>query len=142
MSLQVIRTSVEVDGKLVSLGIPSLLLNGLGSLATGTFSVAKNEPEPSRSESYAIHAPVSGTLRAYKVTNGAYVSEGDLLAVTEAMKMETQIVAPKDGAVRQTTKEGEYLQSGEMHLRFKDPELVAKNEYKKKIDIKTKQGVW
>ncbi|MNK94366.1 Biotin/lipoyl attachment protein [compost metagenome] len=46
------------------------------------------------------------------MTNGETVSKGDLLAVMEAMKMETQIVATKAGKVRLIVKEGDYLQAG------------------------------
>lgn len=57
-------------------------------------------------------APVSGTLQSFKVKDGETVSEGDLLAVMEAMKMETQIVATRAGKVRLIVKEGDYLQAG------------------------------
>ena len=59
-----------------------------------------------------ITALVSGTLQSFKVKDGDTVSEGDLLAVMEAMKMETQIVATKAGKVRLIVKEGDYLQAG------------------------------
>ncbi|KAJ6031357.1 carbamoyl-phosphate synthase L chain ATP binding domain-containing protein [Penicillium herquei] len=115
-----IRTKVEIDGKLVSLGIPSFLLSGLGALAAGPIPAAKNEPEPSRWEGDRILAPISGTLQAYKVTHGACVSEGDLLGIMEAMKMETQILAPKAGRIRLVAKEGEYVQAGDVLLAFQD----------------------
>ncbi|KAJ5710922.1 carbamoyl-phosphate synthase L chain ATP binding domain-containing protein [Penicillium malachiteum] len=115
-----IRTKVEIDGKLVSLGIPSLLLSGLGALAAGPIPAAKREPEPSRSEANRILAPFSGTLQAYEVINGARVSEGDLLGVMEAMKMETQIVASKAGRIRLIAKEGSHIQAGEVLLEFED----------------------
>ncbi|MFN6986043.1 MAG: acetyl-CoA carboxylase biotin carboxyl carrier protein subunit, partial [Rhizobium oryzihabitans] len=59
-----------------------------------------------------ITAPVSGTLQSFKIKDGETVSEGDLLAVMEAMKMETQIVATTAGKVRLIVKEGDYLQAG------------------------------
>ncbi|MNT35795.1 Methylmalonyl-CoA carboxyltransferase 1.3S subunit [compost metagenome] len=51
-------------------------------------------------------------MQSFKVEDGDTVSQGDLLAVMEAMKMETQIVAPKAGKVRLIVKEGDYLQAG------------------------------
>ncbi|KAJ5738443.1 carbamoyl-phosphate synthase L chain ATP binding domain-containing protein [Penicillium malachiteum] len=115
-----IRKKVEIDGRLVFLGIPILLLSELGALAAGSVPVAKGEPEPSSSDNDCILAPFSGTLQAYKVTNGACVLEGDLLGLLETMKMETQIVAPKAGRVRLIAKEGEYIQAGDVLLAFED----------------------
>ncbi len=103
------RTFLEIDGKRVSVGLPNLLLSGLGAVSGGNAvapgaSVKEKEGE--------IIAPVSGTLQSFKVTDGETVSKGDLLAVMEAMKMETQIVATKAGKVRLIVKEGDYLQAG------------------------------
>ncbi|CAG8898257.1 unnamed protein product [Penicillium egyptiacum] len=121
----VIRTSVEIDGKLVSVGNLSQLLSGLGSIGVGPAATAEREPEPSRSGSDNIFAPVCGTLRACTVTN-AYVSKVDFLAVMEAMKMETQIAAPKAGIVRLAAKEGECLQAGDTLFIFQDSVLLEK----------------
>ncbi|KAJ5726300.1 carbamoyl-phosphate synthase L chain ATP binding domain-containing protein [Penicillium malachiteum] len=81
-------------------------------------SPAKSDPEPSPSEGDHILAPISGTLQAYKVANGTCVSEGDLVGVMEAMKMETQILAPKAGRILLVAKEGEYVQAGDVLLAF------------------------
>lgn len=47
----------------------------------------------------AIKAPMPGTILAVKVSVGASVKKGDIVAVLEAMKMENEIVAPQDGTV-------------------------------------------
>ncbi len=36
-----------------------------------------------------LSAPIAGTLQAWKVADGDTVEKGDLIAVMEAMKMET-----------------------------------------------------
>ncbi|KAE8382424.1 carbamoyl-phosphate synthase L chain, ATP binding domain-containing protein [Aspergillus bertholletiae] len=119
-----IRTHLEIDGKLVSLGLPSILLGGIGPAVAGEPVTAKEDkPKPDNGD---IPAPLSGTLRAFKVPDGASVRKGDLLAVLEAMKMETQVTAPRDGIVRLLTKEGEYVQAGHVILTF-EPELVFQN---------------
>ena len=42
-----------------------------------------------------------GTILKVNVTQGAAVKKGDTLVVLEAMKMENEILAPKDGTVAQ-----------------------------------------
>ena len=42
-----------------------------------------------------------GTILKVNVTQGAAVKKGDILMVLEAMKMENEILAPKDGTVAQ-----------------------------------------
>ena len=42
-----------------------------------------------------------GTINAVKVTSGQQVKKGDVLFVLEAMKMENEIYADKDGKVGQ-----------------------------------------
>lgn len=46
-----------------------------------------------------LRAPVPGRILKVNVAAGAEVHAGDVLAVVEAMKMETPIVAPADGKV-------------------------------------------
>ncbi|MGX5721775.1 acetyl/propionyl/methylcrotonyl-CoA carboxylase subunit alpha [Shinella zoogloeoides] len=109
-----VRTHLEIDGKRVSLALPSLLLAGLGAAGQGTASAAS----VGRPVDDGIAAPVSGTLQAFKIADGATVAEGDLVAVMEAMKMETQVLAPKSGRLRLRVKEGDYLQAGDTLMVF------------------------
>ncbi len=46
-----------------------------------------------------VSAPMPGTIVDVKVANGAQVNEGDVVAVLEAMKMETEILASTSGTV-------------------------------------------
>lgn len=48
-----------------------------------------------------IRSPLPGTIMRLEVNEGASVSAGDVLAVIEAMKMETEIRAEHDGVVRE-----------------------------------------
>ena len=57
-------------------------------------------------------APISGTLQAWKCTDGDTVKEGDLLAVMEAMKMETQILSARSGKLVIKAAEGAYVNAG------------------------------
>jgi acetyl-CoA/propionyl-CoA carboxylase biotin carboxyl carrier protein len=109
-----VRTHLEIDGRRVSLALPSLLLAGLGAAGQGAAAAGKGGT-PAED---GIAAPVSGTLQAFKVADGAKVAEGDLVAVMEAMKMETQVLAPKAGTLRLRVKEGDYLQAGDTLMVF------------------------
>jgi biotin carboxyl carrier protein len=46
-----------------------------------------------------ISAPMPGTILDVKVSEGQSVKAGDILLILEAMKMENEIVSPKDGTV-------------------------------------------
>ena len=56
---------------------------------------------------------VSGEILEVAFENGAIVKEGDVLCVLEAMKMENEIMAPKDGTVTQVlTSKGSSVDTG------------------------------
>lgn len=46
-----------------------------------------------------ISAPMPGTILDIRVSEGQSVKAGDILLILEAMKMENEIVSPKDGVV-------------------------------------------
>lgn len=46
-----------------------------------------------------ISAPMPGTILDIKISEGQSVKAGDILLILEAMKMENEIVSPKDGVV-------------------------------------------
>ena len=48
-----------------------------------------------------VKSPMPGNILKINVTQGQRVSEGEVLIILEAMKMENEIVAPKAGAVAQ-----------------------------------------
>ena len=49
----------------------------------------------------AVKAPMPGNILKVNVQNGQAVKAGTVLCVLEAMKMENEIMAPKDGTVTQ-----------------------------------------
>ena len=48
-----------------------------------------------------VNSPMPGTILDIKVSVGAAVKEGELVAILEAMKMENEIFAPCSGTVAQ-----------------------------------------
>lgn len=114
-----IRTHVEIDGKRHELAIPAILLSGLGNISgvqAGNAETSSGKTE----DSMSIAAPISGTLQAFKVEDGAEVQSGDLIAVMEAMKMETQVIATRTGRVSFKSEAGAYLAAGQEIARYLD----------------------
>lgn len=58
-------------------------------------------PAPASAGANSVTAPMPGTINAVKVTSGQQVKKGDVLFILEAMKMENEIYADKDGKVGQ-----------------------------------------
>ncbi|MBU2326672.1 MAG: ATP-grasp domain-containing protein [Alphaproteobacteria bacterium] len=112
-----IRTHVEIDGKRHELGIPAVLLSGLGGLAGGGANAA-GQTTAKAADVDSVTAPISGTLQAFKVEDGTEVQAGDLIAVMEAMKMETQVTASRAGRIRFKAEAGGYLQVGHEIARY------------------------
>ena len=61
-----------------------------------------------------VTSPMPGVILKICVNQGQAVKNGDLVAVLEAMKMENEIFAPKDGTVAQVVaKPGAQLDTGD-----------------------------
>jgi geranyl-CoA carboxylase alpha subunit len=69
-----------------------------------------------------LRAPMNGSVIAIRVTEGARVRRGDIVAVLEAMKMQHEIVAPADGTVEQVA-----VQPG-AQVATRDPLVIVRME--------------
>lgn len=66
-----------------------------------------------------IEAPMPGLIKAVFATAGQVVSEGDRLAVLEAMKMEHSLLAARDGVVAEVlAAEGDQVEAGAALVRL------------------------
>jgi 3-methylcrotonyl-CoA carboxylase alpha subunit len=66
-----------------------------------------------------VRAPMPGLVKTLSVQPGARVARGDALAVLEAMKMEHQLAAPRDGVVEEVlAAEGDQVEAGAALLRI------------------------
>lgn len=108
------RFAIELDGKRVNIGLPPALLQSfvMNPAATAGDRGSAEAQQPSE-RGEILTAPMSGTLVAWKVANGATVALDDVVAVMEAMKMETQILAHRPGRIGYSEAlTGSYIASG------------------------------
>lgn len=112
------RTFVEIDGRRVSLGLPADMLGAGAALAAGFATDGEVSGAGERSQDGAhqadrgaVMAPITGTLLSWRVQAGATVQEGQVLAVMEAMKMETQVLAPVAGVLHQDVSAGAFVEA-------------------------------
>jgi acetyl-CoA/propionyl-CoA carboxylase biotin carboxyl carrier protein len=112
---------LEVNGKRIEITMP----NGLS-----TGGVQQKKPPVARHQrttlgsldSAAVQSPMQGTVVKIAVKNGQTVTEGELLFVIEAMKMEQPISAHKAGIVSELSVEvGASVANGAVLLELKDP---------------------
>ena len=62
-----------------------------------------------------IGANIPGNIVKVLVAEGDHVDEGDPIAVIEAMKMETNIIATAEGQIKEIeVKEGQQVKAGQL----------------------------
>ena len=115
-NMTLLRTFIEIDGKRVRLGLPS----NLALQHAGANPGAPAAPEPVAIAAPGdVPAPLSGSLVAWKKADGDTVAAGDIIAVMEAMKMETSVHAPYAGTLECLAKAGETVASGQLVGRIR-----------------------
>lgn len=108
------RLPIEIDGRRAVIGLPSALLSRLGVNGGGATSTGESGASGADelADPGAVVAPFAGTLSSWKFEEGATVSEGDTVAILEAMKMEVPVKAPRGGTLCRAATEGESLAAG------------------------------
>lgn len=110
------RTTIEIDGRRVIMGVPTSLLAGLAAAQPGPAAETTAPAEPV--DDKAVTAPAAGSLSTWKVADGAAVQAGDLVAVMEAMKMEMQVHAHRAGTIRLLAQKGVLQVTGAVLARI------------------------
>ncbi|RBW47067.1 oxaloacetate decarboxylase subunit alpha [Psychromonas sp. B3M02] len=114
--------SVSVDGQLYTVqvgpegsidGIAPVKANG-AALQTTSSGSAPAAPVATTGVGEDVPAPLAGNIFKVLSKVGDQVNEGDVLLIMEAMKMETEIRAPKSGTVQAVNiREGDAVAVGE-----------------------------
>lgn len=79
----------------------------------GAVSAPAPAAAPQGAGSIKVEAGAAGKVLSIEVNVGDAVKAGDSIAVLEVMKMETPVVAPKDGTVASIdTKAGDMVEAG------------------------------
>ncbi len=109
---------VEVSGKLFDVKVIGEAMAGGAAPATGGKKPPKRERKAggaAGASSESLPSPLQGTVLKVAVEQGAEVSEGDLICVIEAMKMENEIAAHRSGKVTAlNVAEGAAVSSGDV----------------------------
>ncbi|OHO82212.1 acetyl/propionyl-CoA carboxylase subuit alpha [Corynebacterium sp. HMSC036E10] len=97
---------VEIDGKLHTIGFPVALLGtGGGNAAPAEAST------PAADAAGAVTTKYEATIVEWLVADGDVVAKGDPIATIEAMKMESQIKATRDGQISLAAQQGERVKA-------------------------------
>ncbi|MDY7084579.1 MAG: biotin carboxylase N-terminal domain-containing protein [Actinomycetota bacterium] len=107
---------VEVGGKRLEVRVPAKLLQGGGPAPSGrpaSRRASGSGGSAAQAGGAALTAPMQGTIVKVAVSDGDTVSEGDVIVVVEAMKMEQPLQAHKAGTVSGLSiKVGETVTAG------------------------------
>lgn len=96
---------VEIDGKLHTIGFPVAMLGG------GAATASAEAAGPAGDEAGAVTSKYEATIVEWLVADGDVVAKGDPIATVEAMKMESQIKAPRDGQISLAAQQGERVKA-------------------------------
>ena len=91
---RIVKTTQAIQVETTPAAAPVQTPANATATPTNVNSVAIGAGEP-------IKAPMPGTILGVKVNAGVSVKKGEVLLILEAMKMENEIVSPRDGVVAQ-----------------------------------------
>jgi acetyl-CoA/propionyl-CoA carboxylase, biotin carboxylase, biotin carboxyl carrier protein len=116
---------VEVGGKRLEVTLPASFGGGLAAAPAAGAKKAPRRKAAKKSggaaSGDALASPMQGTIVKVAVEEGQEVSEGDLIVVLEAMKMEQPLNAHRSGTVKGLTAEiGGSVSSGAVICEIKD----------------------
>jgi acetyl-CoA/propionyl-CoA carboxylase biotin carboxyl carrier protein len=101
--------AVEVDGKRIEVSLPQRILPAtVGVVSANAASAPKRKAHGTASGAASgkiLKAPMQSTVIKIAVAVGDKVTEGDLLVVLEAMKMEQPMAAHMSGVVKSISAE-------------------------------------
>jgi pyruvate carboxylase subunit B len=119
--------TVHVDGKQFSIGVKEgaerskaadAALSRLASYKPGAAGASASPGGPAI---IPVPTPIPGIIISIDVEKGDTVRYGDILAVVEVMKMETEIKSPANGTVSSIeVSQGDHLETGQVIMRLSE----------------------
>ena len=108
--------NISVNGVAYSVSVEETAA-GAAPVAPAAAPAPKAAPAPAAAAVTAagevVAAPMPGNILKVNCSQGQAVKAGDILVVLEAMKMENEILAPRDGTVAQVvTTKGAVVDTG------------------------------
>ncbi|WP_424464201.1 acetyl/propionyl/methylcrotonyl-CoA carboxylase subunit alpha [Pseudoclavibacter helvolus] len=111
----VVSTWIELDGRRVAMRLPAALFAASGQATAGAGAgVSDGATDAGAGSASSVTAPMAGTLLRWLVDDRTEIDAGTAVAVVEAMKMETPVLADATGVLRHRTEAGSTIASGEI----------------------------
>jgi methylmalonyl-CoA carboxyltransferase small subunit len=120
------RLKVTVNGSVydVDVEVEQEPLPTLGAVMVGSASAFGMTPTAAKApatSANALTSPIAGTVTQVLIEAGVDVRSGETLLVLEAMKMETEVTAPKDGTVKSVdVAVGDPVKGGQVLIEWDD----------------------
>lgn len=109
--------SVELDKEVQKTQAPRVIKKRPVVRSGGGVSSNKPAAAASTTGGFTVNAPLPGSIFKLMVSEGDTVSKGDNLLIMEAMKMENNVLAEKDGVVSSLkVKEGDAVLQNDVLL--------------------------
>ena len=109
---------LEINGKEYDVALEQS--GATKQISKGTTKRSKKHTSGATSSSNEIKAPMPGIVAQVKVSAGDSVKKGDAVLVIEAMKMENNIPALRDGTISKVhVKEGSDVEKDQLLITFK-----------------------
>jgi acetyl-CoA/propionyl-CoA carboxylase biotin carboxyl carrier protein len=109
-----VRMALEIDGRRHEIGLPASVLAASAQWG-GSADLAA---APADRDEAAVTASVPGTLTVWQAEEGAIVETGQVVAIMDAMKMETRVEAHRSGRLTRVAEAGQTLAFGALIARI------------------------
>ena len=122
MKLKVTVNGIDYDVDVeVAEEPPPILLGPVTTASQSAYALTPTVAKAPGATANALVAPIAGTVLRVVAEEGATVTAGDTMVVLEAMKMETEVTAPRDGTVAAiAVAVGDAVQGGDVLLEWAD----------------------
>ncbi len=113
------KLKITVNGRSYDVAVEEIE-DGKADVAATVETAPPKPAAPAAGDGDPVTAPMPGNIMKILVSAGGSVKRGDVLLILEAMKMENEICAPRDGVVTSVTVAvGETVDSGRVLMTLR-----------------------